>query len=302
MCRKIILYFIFLIFCSLTVFSLPFDYNFNDQINPDIMLAFKDGEGYIFEAKRQEYEVFHFCNIEEREDGFSYLKLFGEDYRIILGDLTGYIIGKVTDGEYSRVITNLSQVVNDANSSSYLSETINNIKIEYNPKNLRDTIMDAGYHGNYWNIGSQPKNFDRWSITYPWVEGVPGYGNGEWISVKFKREVDTISILNGYVDFHKPYLYKANNRLKKVMISSDNFNFEYFFEDKVKLYTIALPLLADEIKIEIIDVYFGNKYNDTVVTGVFSEESVEYRVENYYRAFNQKSFEEYLKHYMKYNE
>lgn len=148
-------------------------------------------------------------------------------------------------------------------SSSSLREKVNNQEITYKAENVI---------GKLYAVKSLQEGFYMCydSIIPPWVEGVPGYGIGEWLDVTFKYESDQIQILNGYVDFeHKDY-YKKNSRVKTVLIESESpaFSQEFELADLVQYTVLNLPAKTNHIKIIIKDVYPGTRYDDTCISSI----------------------------------
>ena len=107
----------------------------------------------------------------------------------------------------------------------------------------------------------------------PWVEGKKGDGIEE--SFEFDINYPTrglpldIRILNGYVDPLKPHLFKENNRIKKALLETDTgIKKEFEFRDEVEFTQIILPSDVKHIKLTILEVYKGTKYQDTCITSV----------------------------------
>ena len=110
----------------------------------------------------------------------------------------------------------------------------------------------------------------------PWVPGKEksSSGIGEYLEIEFTKPKDNLVVLNGYVDPYKHYLYKANNRVKKAVISSldkDNpFEIEYDFEDYVHFSEINFPKAVNKVRFTIKEVYKGEKWDDTCITAVIT--------------------------------
>ncbi|GAB1482959.1 hypothetical protein MASR2M78_17750 [Treponema sp.] len=98
---------------------------------------------------------------------------------------------------------------------SELKETVKGKEVRYVAANMRNPFLLQTY--------------DTYAIELngrypPWVEGDAGPGIGGKISVHFTRQVPSVYVLNGYVDLRRRDLYKANNRLKTVLLRSINPN------------------------------------------------------------------------------
>lgn len=150
-------------------------------------------------------------------------------------------------------------------SSSSFTEKISSNEISYSPIGLYNRYIGIFVNG-YWN----------WELP-PWVEGAKDSGLGEWLEVTYEKPTDNIVILNGYVDFKKVNLYKDNNRVKTFKITSvdtgEPFEILIELEDVVKFQYFKLPRKAEKVKLEVVSVYKGRKWDDTAVTGIFSVEN-----------------------------
>ena len=146
--------------------------------------------------------------------------------------------------------------------SSVLIENTKIGKTVYSPDNLLTKL--------YYKHSDEPYYIDYDSITPPWVEGVKGYGIGEYLDMVFKWKSDEMQILNGFVDFTRMDLYEKNSRVKTVLIESENPKFaqEYELDDIVRYTVIKLPAKTDKIRMTIKDVYKGSKYDDTCISSI----------------------------------
>ena len=86
--------------------------------------------------------------------------------------------------------------------------------------------------------------------------------------------MDAFLISNGYVNYDKPYLYKANNRVKTLLIECKERDIEYTVEldDTSSFQLITLPRNLGEnpcsVRFIIKDVYKGYKWDDTVINRI----------------------------------
>ncbi len=114
------------------------------------------------------------------------------------------------------------------------------------------------------------------SLLLPWVENKSDSGIGEWIEFEIKdgMGIDAFLISNGYVNFEKPYLYQANNRVKKIIIKSqdNDIDFTVILKDTSQFQEVKLPKVLSsgkkKIRFIIEEVYEGNKWNDTCVNRI----------------------------------
>jgi hypothetical protein len=165
---------------------------------------------------------------------------------------------------------------------STLTEVVKGEKITYGPERMRHPFYD-------W--GDMKINFNNASLF--WAEGEPGPGIGGTIEIELSRESDHLMVLNGAVDLSRRNLYKANNRLKRVLIESTEpaFTMEYVFEDVVQFHKVSLPQKTRKVILTIKEVYKGEKWDDTCISAIFLKQE-ELRP----RAEYEKVIEEYVKH------
>jgi len=132
-----------------------------------------------------------------------------------------------------------------------------------------------------------PGNAHDFSLKTAWVEGVPGYGIGEYLEYSFppmSPRVTTIIIANGYVKSKKTYY--ENSRVKRLKMYTDNkpvavlnlkdtlceqhFEFEPIgeFNSEIKMEDLE-KLPKRTMKFEILDVYKGDKYDETAISEIY---------------------------------
>ncbi len=165
--------------------------------------------------------------------------------------------------------------IREIKASSFFAETIAGKKIEYRPEYLLDRYSGRRHF------------FVPFSL--PWVEGVEGNGIGEYLEIQFETEINNFSMINGYIDIGKQYLFHANNRVKKAKITSDDSDFILIidFDDIVEYTKVQLPVFVKSIKFEILEVYNGTKYTDTVISSIigishnisYNEQDFDYFIE-----------------------
>ena len=130
-------------------------------------------------------------------------------------------------------------------------------------------------------------NIKDFSYQTSWVEGVDGYGIGEYIEFVFDPEhprITVIKIANGYIKSKK--VWKNNSRVKKFKMYLNNKVYAIInLKDIYSLQAIILEkplgysdrgdyeklkeLSKWKIKFEIMEVYKGDKYSDTAITELF---------------------------------
>lgn len=150
----------------------------------------------------------------------------------------------------------------------------------------QDTISASSELKPFKGIKYSARNSHDLSYKTAWIEGVPGYGIGEFLIYHFPPDnprITKIIVVNGYVKSEQTWL--DNSRVKKIKMYIDNkpfailnltdsreeqtFTFEpigYSDRDDWKKLS-SLPWWT--IKFEIIDVYKGQKYDDTAITEIY---------------------------------
>ena len=134
--------------------------------------------------------------------------------------------------------------------SSYLTETIRGTTKEYKVENLCDYVVET-----------------------PWVENVKGDGIGEGFTIKngVPHEIayPYLLIMNGYISYQKPHLYKMNNRIKKIKVTGVKSGVSKVLDvlDTPHPQTVDISFITDieDIRVEIAEVYKGTKYDDTCI-------------------------------------
>jgi hypothetical protein len=91
---------------------------------------------------------------------------------------------------------------------------------------------------------------------------------------------DHVVILNGYVNPLKRNLYKANRRIKTLLVESLDpnavFSEKIKFDDDVKFRRIPFPEIVSKIKLTILDYYEGDKYKDICVQYIGTDFDLNY--------------------------
>lgn len=152
----------------------------------------------------------------------------------------------------------------DYKASSELSEKTKNGTVNYSAENLATFAFSATNH--YESLS--------WNFNHvPWVEGEKGYGIGTKISLHSEESFGQVLILNGYVDIKRPDLYRKNSRVKKFKVCDLDNSEEYIFEleDCVCFQIFTLNYQTKNLSLEILDVYKGDKYDDTCVSAIVPE-------------------------------
>lgn len=119
--------------------------------------------------------------------------------------------------------------------------------------------------------GKNAHDFDHESV---WAEGVKGQGIGEYLIYEFAPNcprITTIKVLNGHVKSEKAW--RENSRVKQLKVYYMNQPLAILdLEDSRTMQCFEVGTLGREseknwtLKFEIVDVYPGTKYQDTVIS------------------------------------
>ena len=136
-------------------------------------------------------------------------------------------------------------------------------------------------------INYLPENIHDLSFKTAWVEGVKGYGIGEYIVYHFRQtapRITKIIIANGYVKSEKAY--RENSRVKKLKLYIDNEPFAILnleddrYEQVFEFEPIGRPMGDIDwdgleklpkwtLKFEILEIYQGEKYDDVAISEIY---------------------------------
>lgn len=160
-------------------------------------------------------------------------------------------------------ISEIHNKVNIISASSFYTERLKNDVCLYDTRMLKILLNSENGHS-------------CWISHNPWVPGKNNNssGIGEYLEIDFSKPSNNLVILNGYVEPFKHYLYKANNRVRKAVITSLDeekpFEFEYDFEDYVHFSEIIFPKAVNKVRFTIKEVYKGEKWDDTCIQAVIT--------------------------------
>ena len=153
----------------------------------------------------------------------------------------------------------------------------------YVPENVLD-----GDISTVWVENEEGYNEDEKNDSYD-EDPYPGEGLGEWITIYSVEEVDLnsvstirqfyylkpmklsgIRLINGYAKSKE--IYAANNRVKKAeVILHDGTSFVFDLKDNTmgfQTLDFCREVTTKSITIKILDVYKGNKFNDTCISEI----------------------------------
>lgn len=132
----------------------------------------------------------------------------------------------------------------------------------------------------------EPKNAHDLNYKNAWVEGVPGYGIGEFLTYKFTAtspRITEIIVVNGYVKSETAY--QNNSRVKKLKVYLNDKPYAILnLEDKIANQGFKVEPIGNNdrkdwdvlktkpdwtLKFEILEVYKGLKYDDVAISEIY---------------------------------
>ena len=125
------------------------------------------------------------------------------------------------------------------------------------------------------------KNAHDLNYKNAWVEGVPGYGIGEYLLYKFRGEsprITEIIVVNGYVKSKTSW--ENNSRVKKLKVYINEKPYAILnLEDKRSAQSFKVDPIGNSykqkekadwtLKFEIMEVYKGLKYDDVAISEIY---------------------------------
>ena len=150
----------------------------------------------------------------------------------------------------------------------------------------QDTNSASSELKSFKKISYAAKNIHDLSYKSAWIEGVDGYGIGEFVVYHFPPQtprITTVIVVNGYVKTDKSW--KENSRVKKLKmyVNGEAFAILNLDDSKVQQYFSFKPIGIAErsdwdalkkmdwwtMKFEILEVYPGEKFDDTAITEIY---------------------------------
>lgn len=143
--------------------------------------------------------------------------------------------------------------------------------IQKNVKKIQASSTLAPQGGNTYTVS----NLNDGNLKTSWVEGVSGYGIGEWVEYSFGAGtiINSITIANGYVKSQSSW--ENNSRVKKLKVYFNGIAFAILNLDDSRsiqsynfLRGIGLEQRDWTLRFEILEVYKGKKFDDTALSGI----------------------------------
>lgn len=147
-------------------------------------------------------------------------------------------------------------------------------------------VSASSYLKSQGSTSYDPSNAGDLNYQTAWVEGVDGYGIGEYLEYEFpptNPRITKVIIVNGYVK--STVAYNSNSRVKKLkmyvdgkpyaILSLKDLHAEQSFEvatighgDRSNLEALKQKPTS-KIRFEIIDIYKGTKYSDVAISEIY---------------------------------
>lgn len=148
--------------------------------------------------------------------------------------------------------------------------------------NLSSTsFLDASSNYTY-----EPNNAFDFNYQTAWIEGVNGYGTGEFLTYEFSPEqprITKIIIANGYIKSRTAYLNNSRPKQLKLYLNNEPYAIlnlqDVYAEQSFPVSAIGNSNRTDEqalllapkweLKFEVTEVYKGTKFEDTAITEIY---------------------------------
>ncbi len=236
-------------------------------------LSMRYGPSYDFEivtmvARRDEVDV------------------YGEQYNSETGDTWAYITYKGSWGWVNmKYLSDLSEKSETTTKKKTTTTTTTTTEKPEEPDIYGDVRFSYAYSSS--NLPSDTVNGQYYSyeaenaidgdLSTCWCEGMSGSGIGESITVYPEEDevtIDTLYIANGIMTSETAYRY--NNRVKRCRLEfSDGTLYEAAFPDKYSDQPTELEfpeeLTVSWVTITIVEVYEGEKYDDTCIAEIYAK-------------------------------
>ena len=122
-----------------------------------------------------------------------------------------------------------------------------------------------------YDMTHEPEFLTDGMVKTAWVEGAPGQGIGESVTLYFD-EVYQVTGVDIYARYHKSKsLYRKNSRPKEIFVEfSDGSGETFVLKNQFKKQSVRLSRPADTeyMKITMESVYLGSKFEDTVISEI----------------------------------
>lgn len=119
-------------------------------------------------------------------------------------------------------------------------------------------------------VQSPPINILDGDPMTNWQEGAAGSGIGEYVEFQFKQEYTVGALTLKLGNWKTDRYFYGNNRPRTLTISMNGQSWQKEFPDEWKECALQFttPVVTDNLKITIDDVYRGSDWDDTVITDI----------------------------------
>ena len=165
-------------------------------------------------------------------------------------------------------------IAEEEGESSELEEESAEEEIEYGAPEFNSVYASSELAGDGSNTYVAANLVDS-DYSTAWVEGVEGYGEGEYIAFSGKgpQQVSKITIVNGY--WKSEEIYGKNSAVKTLEISFSGgekkqvaLNYGY---GKVTEIVLDEPIVCETITMKVKSIYPGSECEDTCISEIFFE-------------------------------
>jgi hypothetical protein len=280
--EKKALFFGFLLITGVCAFSIDFSVSYVDTVRITDKKLYYYG---IDDESNEEYDI-----TWENTNGVEYITF----------NYTGEFLDRYSQFKYKRPVSKGKKryliLYGDQNNTwnEFLLLYDNNNELAFaqwsqtslNLFNPESNLISAASELAEGNVTYRARNLLDIDKLQPWAEGSRGPGIGEKIFIGFNPANPTgmsrenilkwkyrgIAFSNGFADYNRPHLYKDNNRVKKIRVhffDPDGFmDFAVLDTPQIQYFSFGSRVSA-KIQIEILEVYKGEKWDDTCVNGIF---------------------------------
>lgn len=280
--KKIIIYLFLLESISVFAQTFPFENQkyvyegyFYDLENPGFRMEFSD-KRFLLEipnlnAGEENEELPLVKEIIEGEyaiqnnDGFIYLNVKDKKYFILYyKDLLCYLIDCDSRITYCGINRNSEFVHLYKN---YWHNQFGIFGIFSDDQILQSSCLRERVGGKYYRYDLNNKYYLQ--INNPWIEEKEGSGIDEWIEFTDLKNFESLIIVNGYISIEHPDYYFKNERVKKLVVETENRNFEFELDDSNQIQLLNFnETISGRIKIIIKEIYSGTRYTDTAISAI----------------------------------
>lgn len=112
-----------------------------------------------------------------------------------------------------------------------------------------------------------PENLLDGDETTAWKEGAASDGTGEWVELRFDREIAVSRLLVWNGD-QRPGRFAEHNRVAsaRLEVGDRAFTADLLDVEGPQAVDLPEPVLADRVRVVVLDVHAGDRYEDTALS------------------------------------